>query len=308
VRPRVFASRRFPERVARELERSFEVDLHDSEWPPERDQLLRRVAGRDGLMLMLTDRVDDELLDAAGPQLRIVANYAVGLDNIDLEACRRRGVVVSNTPDVLTVATAELAVALMLALLRRVAEGDRLIRRGERWIWAPNLMLGRGLTSLILGLVGHGRIGQAVGRMAAAHSMEVVHTSRSGGLPLDELLATADVVSLHLPLSAETRHLIDEAALDRMKPTAVLVNTSRGPIVDEAALAAALAAGRIAGAALDVFEHEPDVHPGLLRLENVVLVPHLGSATQETREAMGMLCVEALRAVLLENRTPANAV
>jgi glyoxylate reductase len=308
VRPRVFASRRFPERVARELERSFEVDLHDSEWPPERDQLLRRVAGRDGLMLMLTDRVDDELLDAAGPQLRIVANYAVGLDNIDLEACRRRGVVVSNTPDVLTVATAELAVALMLALLRRVTEGDRLIRRGERWIWAPNLMLGRGLTSLILGLVGHGRIGQAVGRMAAAHGMEVVHTSRSGGLPLDELLATADVVSLHLPLSAETRHLIDEAALDRMKPTAVLVNTSRGPIVDEAALAAALAGGRIAGAALDVFEHEPDVHPGLLGLENVVLVPHLGSATQETREAMGMLCVEALRAVLLENRTPANTV
>jgi len=196
----------------------------------------------------------------------------------------------------------------MLALLRRVAEGDRLIRRGERWIWAPNLMLGRGLASLILGLVGHGRIGQAVGRMAAAHGMEVVHTSRSGGLPLDELLATADVVSLHLPLSAETRHLIDEAALARMKPTAALVNTSRGPIVDEAALAAALAERRIAGAALDVFEHEPDVHPRLLGLENVVLVPHLGSATQETREAMGMLCVQALRAVLLENRVPANAV
>jgi glyoxylate reductase len=259
-------------------------------------------------MLMLTDRVDDELLDAAGPQLRIVANYAVGLDNVDLEACRRRGVIVSNTPDVLTEATAELTMALILALLRRVAEGDRLIRRGERWIWAPNRMLGQGLASLILGLVGYGRIGRAVERLARAHGMQVVHASRSGGMPLDKLLATADVVSLHLPLSEETRHLIDAAALARMKPTAVLVNTSRGPIVDEAALVAALVEGRIAGAALDVFEHEPDVHPGLLELENVVLVPHLGSATLETREAMGMLCVEALRAVLLQGRIPENAV
>jgi glyoxylate reductase len=306
--PRVFATRRFPDRVRAELERSFDLDLHDSEWPAEREELLRRVAGKDGLMPMLTDRVDDELLDAAGPQLRVVANYAVGIDNIDLEACRRRGVVVSNTPDVLTEATAELTVALMLSLLRRVAEGDRLIRRGEHWIWAPNLMLGQGLAGLTLGLVGYGRIGQAVERLARAHGMEVVHTRRSGGLPLDELLAEADVVSLHLPLSDETRHLIDEAALARTKPTAVLVNTSRGPIVHEQALVDALEAGRIAGAALDVFEHEPEVHPGLLGLENVVLVPHLGSATRETREAMGMLCVEALRAVLLENRVPANAV
>jgi glyoxylate reductase len=308
VTPRVFASRRFPEYVREALERSFELDVHDSEWPPGRKELLRRVAGRDGLMLMLTDRVDDELLDAAGPQLRIVANYAVGVDNVDLEACRRRGVVVSNTPDVLTEATAELTVALMLALGRRVAEGDRLIRRGERWIWAPNLMLGRGLAGLDLGLVGYGRIGQAVARLAEAHGMRIVHTRRTGGLPLGELLATADVVSLHLPLTDETRHLIDEPALARMQSTAVLVNTSRGPIVDEEALVSVLTAGRIAGAALDVFEHEPDVHPGLLGLENVVLVPHLGSATLETREAMGMLCVEALRAVLLEHRPPANAV
>ena len=306
--PRVFASRRFPDRVREELERSFDLDVHDSEWPPDRAELLGRVAGKDGLMLMLTDRVDDELLDAAGPQLRVVANYAVGIDNIDLEACRRHGVVVSNTPDVLTEATAELTVALMLSLLRRVAEGDRMIRRSEHWIWAPNLMLGRGLAGLTLGLVGHGRIGQAVERLARAHGMQVVHSSRRSGLPLDELLGTADVVSLHLPLSEQTRHLIDEAALARMKPTAVLVNTSRGPIVDEEALVAALASGSIAGAALDVFEREPEVHQGLLGLENVVLVPHLGSATGETREAMGMLCVEALRAVLLENRVPANAV
>ena len=224
-----------------ELERSFELDQHDSERPPGREELLRRVAGRDGLMLMLTDRVDDELLDAAGPQLRVVANYAVGLDNVDLDACRRRGVVVSNTPDVLTEATAELTVALILALLRRVAEGDRLIRRGEPWIWAPNLMLGRGLAGLTLGLVGYGRIGQAVERLALVHGMGVVHTRRGGGTTMDALLAEADVVSLHLPLTDETRHLIDAAALAGMKPGAVLVNTSRGPIVDEEALVAALA-------------------------------------------------------------------
>lgn len=291
-----------------ELERSFELEVHDSVWPPARDELLARVAGKDGLMLMLTDRVDAELLDAAGPQLRIVADYSVGIDNIDVDACRRRDVVVSNTPDVLTETTAELTIAILLALLRRVAEGDRLIRRGEEWIWAPNLMLGRGLPGLVLGLVGHGRIGQAVERLARAHGMDVIHSTRTSGVPLGDLLATVDVVSLHLPLTAESRHLIDATALRRMRPTAVLVNVSRGPIVDETALVEALREGAIAGAALDVFEREPEVHPGLLELENVVLVPHLGSATQETREAMGMLCVDALRAVLLEGRTPPNAV
>jgi hypothetical protein len=214
--------------VRAELEQSFELEVHDSVWPPARDELLPQVAGKDGLMLMLTDRVDDELLDAAGPQLRIVADYAVGIDNVDLEACRRRGIVVSNTPDVLTETTAELTIAIVLALLRRVAEGDRLIRRGEEWIWAPNLMLGRGLPGLRLGLVGHGRIGSAVERLARAHGMEVTYSTRSGGVPLDELLAASDVVSLHLPLTDDSRHLIDEAALARMKPTAVLVNVSRG--------------------------------------------------------------------------------
>jgi glyoxylate reductase len=294
--------------VRAELEGSFELEVHDSVWPPSREELLARAAGKDGLMLMLTDRVDDELLDAAGPQLRIVADYAVGIDNIDVDACRRRDIVVSNTPDVLTETTAELTIAILLALLRRVAEGDRLIRRSEEWIWAPNLMLGRGLPGLVLGLVGRGRIGQAVERLARAHGMDVIHSTRTSGMPLDGLLAAADVVSLHLPLTAESRHLVDKAALARMKPTAVLVNVSRGPIVDESALVEALREGRIAGAALDVFEREPEVHPGLLELENVVLVPHLGSATEETREAMGMLCVGALRAVLLEGRAPANAV
>ena len=306
--PRVFATRRFPARVRDELERSFELDVHDSEWPPSRDELLARAAGRDGLMTMLTDRSDDELLDAAGPQLRVVANFAVGFDNVDVPACTRRGVIVSNTPDVLTQATAELTIALMLALVRRVAEGDRLVRRREDWIWAPNMMLGRGLAGLELGLVGYGRIGQAVAQLAEAHGMNVVHATSSSGLPLDELLARADIVSLHLPLSEETRHLIDADALAHMKPTAVLVNTSRGPIVDEAALAVALANGTIAGAALDVFEREPEVTEALLGLENVVLTPHLGSATLETREAMGMLCVQALRAVLLDDRVPENAL
>jgi glyoxylate reductase len=308
VRPRVFASRRFPPRVADELALSFALDLYDSDWPPTRDELLRRVAGCDGFLAMLTDRVDDELLDAAGPQLRVVANHAVGVDNVDLDACRRRGVLVANTPDVLSQATAELTIALMLALLRRVAEGDRLIRRGEDWIWAPTLMLGRGLGGLTLGLFGHGRIGRAVERLALAHGMRVVWTRRGGGQSPDTILSDADVVSLHLPLTDETRHLIDAHALARMKPSAVLVNTSRGPIVDEEALVAALEGGAIAGAALDVFEREPEVHPGLLRLENVVLAPHLGSATEETREAMGMLCVQALRAVLLEGTTPPNVV
>jgi glyoxylate reductase len=307
-RPRVFATRRFPSRVRDELEASFALDVHDSEWPPSRQELLKRAAGCDGLMTMLTDRIDDELIDAAGPQLRVVANFAVGFDNVDVPACTRRGVIVSNTPDVLTQATAELTIALLLALVRRVAEGDRLVRRHEEWIWAPNMMLGWGLASRTLGLVGHGRIGQAVARLATAHGMKVIFSTRTGGVPLDELLATADAVSLHLPLSAETHHLIDERALGLMKPTAVLVNTSRGPIVDEAALARALAEGRIAGAALDVFEREPEVTEALVSLENVVLTPHLGSATLETREAMGMLCVQALRAGVLGPPPPANAL
>ena len=262
--------------------------------------------GADGIVSMLTTRVDGPFLDRAGPQLRVVANYAVGVNNVDLAAAAARDVVVANTPDVLTRATAELAVGLMLALLRRIAEGDRFVRRRAPWEFSLEFMLGSGLDGKRLLVVGAGRIGRETARLAEAFGAEPRLAGR--GDDLHALLGDADVVSLHVPLTDETRHLIDAPALAAMRPTAVLVNTARGPIVDERALVAALEAGTIAGAALDVYEREPEVEEGLLALENVVLTPHLGSATRDTRVAMGMLCVEALRAVLLEGRRPANAV
>jgi glyoxylate reductase len=265
---------------------------------------------------MLTEEVDDELLDAAGPQLRVVANNAVGSNNIDVAACTRRGVLVANTPDVLTFATAELTLTLLLDLVRRVTEGDRLIRSRGTWSWSPTFMLGTSLEGRLLGIVGLGRIGSEVARLADAFRMRVAYTRPSGAkegatwpyVPFGELLATADVVTLHCPLTPETHHLIGPDELRSTRRDAVLVNTTRGPVVDETALVDALRAGEIAGAALDVFEREPEVHPGLLDLENVVLAPHLGSATEETREAMGMLCVSALAAVLLDGRCPDNAL
>jgi glyoxylate reductase len=304
----IYVSRRVPDRVRAELEVLFDVEIHDSEQPPKRAELLDRVRGAQGIVTMLTDRVDRELLDAAGPQLRVVANYAVGVDNVDLDVARERGVVVANTPDVLTRATAEFTIALLLAITRRVAEGDRLVRDGDSWLWAPTFMLGTGLEGKTLGIVGLGRIGREVAALGVAFGMRTIHTSRTSGIRLTDLLAEADVVSLHCPLTPETRHLIDADAIARMRPGAFLLNTARGPIVDEAALAEAVERRAIAGAALDVFEREPEVDDRLRRLDNVVLAPHLASATAETREAMGMLCVDALRAVLLEGRTPANAV
>ncbi|MFL6014810.1 MAG: 2-hydroxyacid dehydrogenase [Gaiellaceae bacterium] len=269
--------------------------------------LVDGVEGADGILSVLTTPVDGELLDRAGQQLRIVANYGVGVDNVDLEAARARNVLVANTPDVLTDAVAELTIALTLALLRRVVEGDRFLRKQSRWSFSLDFMLGRSLRGKTFGVVGPGRIGRAAASLAEALGARAIFAGRSGD-DLDSLLRTADVVSLHCPLTPDTRHLIDAAALARMRPTAVLVNTARGPIVDEPALVAALHDGTIAGAALDVYEHEPEVSAGLLELENVVLTPHVASATPDTREAMGMLAVEALRAVLLEGRVPANAV
>ena len=304
--PTVFVSRPVPERVRAALGADFRLVLHGAEAAPTREELLAGAAGAHGLVVILADRVDAELLDAAGPQLRVVANYAVGYDNVDLEAATERGIVVTNTPEVLARATAELTIALLLALVRRVAEGDRRVRSGEEWGWEPTFMLGRGLEGRKLLVVGPGRIGGEVARLARALAMEVVTAGRRD--PLPPLLARADAVSLHVPLTPETRHLIDAEALAAMHPGAVLVNTSRGAVVDEEALVRALDEGRLAGAALDVYEREPEVHSGLLRRENVVLTPHLGSATVEAREAMGMLCVDALRAALVARRCPANAV
>jgi glyoxylate reductase len=315
VRPKVFVSRRLPERVRAELEARFEVTAHDSEWPPSREEMLAQSKGCDGLLTIFTDGVDEELLAAAGPGVRVVANFGAGYDNVDLDAAGRRGVLVTNTPDVLSEAAAEFTIALLLALTRRVAAGDRLLRRREPWAAAPTFMLAPGVRGRTLGIVGLGRIGREVARLAGGLGMEVVYTNRSGPLqserewlPLGELLVRAHVVTLHVPLTAETRHLLGAEAFRAMRPDAVLVNTARGAIIDEEALADALVAGEIAGAALDVFEREPEVSPRLLGLENVVLAPHLASATHETREAMGMLCVAALEAVLLDGRCPPNAV
>ncbi len=322
ARPRVVVTRRIPEPALEALGAVTDlwVSLHDR--PLETDELYAAVAGADAVVTLLHDRVDGALLDAAGPQLRCVANVAVGYDNIDVPAASERGVLVTNTPGVLTDATADLAMALILMVTRRLGEGERAVRAGERWSWSMFFMLGHSLGGKTLGVVGLGAIGQATAARARAFGMEIAYNNRRpappeveralGGaraLELDELLRSSDVVSIHCPLTPQTRHLIDADRLAAMRDTAYLVNTARGPIVDEAALAAALAAGTIAGAALDVFEHEPDVHPGLLELDNVVLIPHLGSATIETRTAMAMLAAENVIAVLNGGvpPTPLNA-
>jgi glyoxylate reductase len=291
-RPRVHEAAGVPAEIEQELSTSFE--------------LVGGTAGADGVVTTPAIPVDAAFLDAAGPQLRVVANYAVGLDNIDFSAARERGVVVSNTPGVLTNTTAEHAIALMLALLRRIVEGDRSLRRRDEWEWGPDFMVGEGLEGKALLVVGPGRIGRRTAELAEALGAKASLAGRDDDL--HAALAEADVVSLHCPLTPETRHLVDSEALAAMRPTAVLVNTARGPVVDESALVGALQAGRLAGAALDVFEHEPAVGEELLGMENVVLTPHIASATRETRLAMGMLVVSALRAVLLEDRIPENAV
>ena len=293
-----------------------EVTLWDQEIAMPRDRLLQDVAGKVGAVTLLTDKVDDEFLDAAGPQLVIVANYAVGFDNIDVSACTRRDVLASNTPEVLTDTTADLAWSLLMAAARRIAEGDRFLRRREPWVWGPEFMLGVDLHHKTIGIVGFGRIGQAMARRARGFDMTVIYhdvyrpppeVERDLGAQfreLDDLLSTADFVSLHTNLSPETHHLINAERLKRMKPTAVLVNTSRGPVIDEAALAEALRTGEIFAAGLDVFEKEPEVHPALLELDNVVILPHLGSATVETRIAMGLLAADNLIAALEGKRPP----
>jgi glyoxylate reductase len=281
--------------------------------PLSPDELVRRLAGKQGLVSVLTDPVNADVL-ARAADLKVVSNIAVGYDNIDVPAAHARGIVVTNTPDVLTQATAELTWALILAVTRRLGEGERLVRRGGWKGWALDFMLGMELGGKQLGIIGRGRIGRAVAARAPAFGMSAVFAARAGRsspdlpeLSLDELLVTSDVISIHTPLTPATRHLLDRRALARMKRSAYLVNTARGPVVDEEALAWALGERLIAGAALDVYEREPEVFAGLLALENVVLAPHLGSATRETRTAMADLAVSNVLAVL-DGRPPLTPV
>jgi glyoxylate reductase len=284
----------------RALEAACDVDRYDGAGAIPPEELLARVAGKQALLCLLTDRIDRAVIDA-GRDLRVIANIAVGFNNIEVAAARERGIVVTNTPDVLTEASADFTWALILGITRRLAEGERLLRRGEWKGWALDFMLGTELRGKQLGLVGLGRIGRAVAARAEVFGMRVVHHSRTDGMPLDRLLSTSDIVSLHVPLTPDTTHLIDQAALARMKRSAYLINTARGPVVDEAALAWALREHIISGAALDVYENEPNVHQDLLRLENVLLAPHLASATVETRTAMADLAVRNTLAVLNGN-------
>jgi glyoxylate reductase len=277
-----------------------------------------RIAEATALVSLLTTRVDGALL-ASAPRLKVVANAVAGLDNVDLAACRERGIVVTNTPDVLTAATADVAIALMLSVTRRLPAAETSLRAGDFHGWRFWDYLGHELAGSTLGIFGMGRIGRAVARRARAFEMEIVYASRSalGGeleaelgarrVEMDELLRVSDIVSLHAPLTPETRHVIDESALRRMKPGSFLVNTARGPLVDEGALVDALRDGHLAGAGLDVFEREPEVHPGLLELPNVTLLPHIGSATVRTRTRMAVLAATNVAAVL-SGRLPLTPV
>src|SRR5687767_4781842 len=285
-KPTVLLTRRIPSSALATLEAACDVERNEGDQlSPE--QLKARIADKQGLVCLLTDAITAEVMDAA-PRLKVIANVAVGYNNVDVPAATARGIVVTNTPEVLTEATADLTWALIMDITRRVSEGDRLIRRGAWKGWALDFMLGNELNGKTLGIIGFGRIGQAVAARAVPFGLRIIHADvqavpGSGAIPIDRLLATSDIVSIHCPLTPETRHMINRAALARMKGSAYLSNTSRGPVVDEAALAWALKERMISGAALDVYEDEPNVHPELVKLENVVLVPHLGSATTDTR-------------------------
>lgn len=315
---KVLVTRRIPAAGLRLLEaEGFDLTVF-SEEVPGRTELLEAARGASGVLSTVTERIDAGFMDAAGDNLKVVANMAVGYDNVDVTAARERGIVVTNTPGVLTETTADVAFMLMLAAARRLGEGERMLRSGKWRYWGPELLTGPDVWGKTLGIIGMGRIGEAVARRARGFEMDILYTSRSRKerverktgarrVHLDELLRESDFISIHTPLTTETRHLIGEPELQKMKPTAVLVNTSRGPVVDEAALADALAELLIFAAGLDVYEEEPAVHPKLLQLENVVLAPHIGSASIETRSKMAKLAAENLRSVLRGER-PANPV
>lgn len=314
-KPKVFVTRPVPDRGLDVIKNFCDADVWTDELPPSREVLLERVRGVEGILSLLTDRIDGEVMDAAGPQLKVVSNQAVGFDNIDVAAATQRGIPVGNTPDVLTDATADFAFALMMAAGRRIVEGERYVRAGKWKTWSPSLLLGVDFKGATLGLVGFGRIGKAMARRAAGFDMRVIYYDpletkppadvKATHVDMETLLEDSDFISLHTPLTADTRRLIDAAALAKMKPTAVLVNTSRGPVVDLDALYEALKVKRIFAAALDVTEPEPLPmdHP-LLTLENALIVPHIASASKTTRDKMSWMAAQNLIAGLKGEHLP----
>jgi glyoxylate reductase len=306
----VLVTRRIPEAGLKLIRQECAVRLWEEDRPLLPDRLLDLAVGKDGIVCVLSDPIGAEVIAAAGPRLKAIATMAVGYDNIDLAEATRRGIVVGNTPGVLTEATADLTWALILSLGRRIVEGDRLVRSGRWTGWGPTQLVGADFVGKTLGIVGLGRIGKAVARRAQGFGMEVIYHNRKrlpeseeAAVParyaeIDDLIAASDFISLHCPLNPESHHLIGPGQIARMKRTAYLINVARGPVVDEAALTQALREGRIAGVALDVYEHEPRLTPGLTELDNVVLAPHLGSASTETRDRMAIMTAQNLLAGL----------
>jgi len=292
---RIYLSRALPGDCVARLRALGELTwFEDRERPPGIDELCAELPGHEVAVVQLTEEMNEHVLESASPQLKLVSQVAVGLDNIDTVACRRLGIQVAHTPGVLTDATADLTMALLLAVCRRVVEADRFVRDGKWGVWSLDLMCGLELRGKTLGIVGMGRIGRAVARRAEGFGMDVIHSSRRSGLPLAELLARSDVLSLHAPLTPETHHILDKKALLSMKPGSVLINTARGPLVEECALAQVLDTGHLRGVGLDVYEDEPHVHASLLGRPDVVLLPHIGSATERTRHRMADLAVQAV--------------
>lgn len=315
MKSRIFLTRSLPDRVMIEIKKHFQLDYNRHDRPLTKREIIRGVKKAEGLISMLNDAIDKEVI-AAAPNLKIIANYAAGFNNIDLKAAFERGIVVTNTPGVLTETTADLTWALILAVARRIPEAEQLVRSGKWTGWAPTQFLGSDVHGKTLGIIGMGRIGKAVARRASGFSMKVIYTSRhrlpmeeekqlsAQYRPLSQVLSEADFVSLHTPLTPETYHFMNEKALHQMKPTAFLINTARGPIVDEKALIRALKERRIAGAGLDVFEEEPSVPSRLRKFKNVVLLPHIGSASVETRIRMGFMVLENLVAFFSGKKPP----
>ena len=313
MKPKVFLTRQLPPAVMERLERETDLAWHREDRVPTKAEVIAGLKGRDALLCTILDRVDGELLDAC-PGLKVVANFGVGFNNIDVAAATARKIPVTNTPGVLTDATADMAFALLLAVARRLTEGERMVR-AQKWEgWQPLQLLGADVTGATLGILGYGRIGQAMARRARAFGMRVIYWNRSAAsevsgaeatrVSLEEVLRQSDFVSLHVAYTPETHHLLDAPQLELMKRTAFVINTARGAVINEAALVRALQAKQIAGAGLDVFEREPQITPGLASLENVVLAPHLGSATIGTRTRMGMIALENLLAVCAGQRPP----